>query len=34
MLEEIAAINRLAVVDVVLLFVAEALAKGDRNREL
>jgi hypothetical protein len=31
MLEKIAAINHLAVVDVVRLFLAEALAKGDRN---
>jgi hypothetical protein len=29
MLEKIAAINHLAVVDVVRLFLAEALAKGD-----
>jgi hypothetical protein len=34
MLEKIAAINHLAVVDVVRLFLAEGLAKGDRNWEL
>jgi hypothetical protein len=34
MLEKIAAINHLAVVDVVRLFLAEALVKGDRNWEL
>jgi hypothetical protein len=34
MLEKIAAINHLAVVDVVRLFLAEALVKEDRNWEL